>query len=123
MRSAMAFCLVSVLAVTAICQTSDRKWTTGVITQVTQHVDAAAPGTPTGKYDVSVRVGDVVYVVLYTPTPGNKLVEYRVGTDLNVLVGKKALKFNLIGGETKEAPILRKTAVARSSGKSAKPAE
>ncbi len=122
MRSAMTICFLGLLTLSGMCQT-EPKWTTGVITEVTKHVDTAAPATPTGKYDVSVRVGDVVYVVLYTPTPGNKLVEYRVGTDLNVLVGKKAVKFNMSGGETKEAPILRKTVVATPSAKAAKPAE
>ncbi len=121
MRRAITICFLSLLTAAAICQTTEHKWTTGVITQVTQHVDAAAPGSPTGKYDVSVRIGDVIYVVLYTPTPGSKLVEYRVGTDLNVAVGKKTLKFNESGGETKEVPILRKTTVAPRSAQTGKP--
>ncbi len=121
MRSAITICFLSVLTVAAICQTTEHKWTTGVITQVTKHVDAAAPETPTGKYDVSVRVGDVVYVVLYTPMPGSKLVENRVGTDLNVAVGKKTLKFNDGRGETKEAPILRKTTIAPPPAQAGKP--
>lgn len=85
----------------------------GTITAVTAHQDA--PGEPAGdvvKYDVSVEVGNVLYVVLFTPPNGSKTVEYSRGMGLLVLVGSNTLTFNsAISGRT-EVPILRREELA-----------
>jgi hypothetical protein len=59
-------------------------------------------------YDVSVRVQDTVYVVLYTPPNAANSVEYAAGIDLLVLVGKDTLTFPSKLTGTTEVPILRR---------------
>jgi hypothetical protein len=83
----------------------------GTITEVTPHKAAVGSDSGVIRYDVSVRVGNTIYVVLYTPPAGANAVEYRPGTDLAVLVGHKAIKFNDLLGRPMEAPILRRKAI------------
>ncbi len=70
---------------------------------------AAAPEDSPASYDVSVKVGDIVYVVLYTPPLGQKTVEYAAGRDLLVLVKEKTVVFNDPFGNSREIPILSRT--------------
>ena len=58
------------------------------------------------RYDVSLKVGDTIYVVLYTPPLGMNTVKYVAGRELLVLVGKKAITYNDILGQSQEVPIL-----------------
>lgn len=83
----------------------------GTIVAVTHH--ETAPGTSAGdnSYDVSVKVGNTIYVVLYVPAEGTDLVEYREGVDVVLLVRPKTITFNDILGYTKEVTILRTTPV------------
>jgi hypothetical protein len=120
--------IVIVVVVVLICgpiisvsaQTSSSKWQPGTITAVVTH--SYGPGEPAGdtaQYDVSVKVGNTVYVVLYTPHNGSNAVEYRRGFELLVLVGTDVLTFNTKGelsGSTTEVPILRKEVLPAESG-------
>ncbi len=76
---------------------------------------AAKVHQPTGdedsrtvRYDVTVHVGDMEYVVLYTPPEGIDVVEYKLGRDGLALVGADTIRWNDILGRRQEAPILRK---------------
>ena len=60
----------------------------------------------TVRYDVTVHVADVEYVVLYTPPPGMDVVEYQLGRDNLALVGTDTIKWNDMLGRPREAPIL-----------------
>jgi len=81
------------------------KYQQGAITAVKAHPNA--PGDPdVARYDVSVTVGDTLYVVLYTPPSGAKTVEYSAGFSILVLVGKDTLTFNSQLSGTTEVPIL-----------------
>ena len=61
-------------------------------------------------YDVSVKAGNIVYVVLYVQPPGTISPEYRTGLSVLVLVGHDTIKFNDQLGRSHELPILaRKT--------------
>jgi len=95
----------------AFCQSPAPKYQVGTITEVARH--NAAPGSDSSvtRYDVSVRVGNTIYVVLYALPPGKLSPDYRAGANLPVLVGSKTIKFSDQLGRTIEAPILRRKAV------------
>jgi hypothetical protein len=100
----------------AVSQTSS-KFQPGTITAVTAHQNAPGEAASNAaRYDVSVKVGNTVYVVLYTPPNGAKSVEYSGGMSLLVLVGRNTLTFNsTLSGRT-EVPILRRETLPAQSG-------
>ncbi len=112
----LVLCIVALSAFALFAQTSPQpKWQSGTVTAVAPH---AAPegGDPDRKqYEVSLRVGDTVYVVLYTAPPGSQTVEYRVGTSLQVLVKKDTLTFNDLLGRANTVPVLRRDIVRERS--------
>jgi len=57
-------------------------------------------------YDISVKVGDKMYLVLYTPPLGVDTVKYMAGRELLVQVNEKTITYNDILGESMEVPIL-----------------
>jgi hypothetical protein len=63
------------------------------------------------RYDVTLRVGNIEYVVLYTPPDQSNIVEYRLGRDGLVLVGTDTIKFNDMLGRPREVPILRRQTI------------
>jgi hypothetical protein len=85
---------------------STSKWVTGTITDVKIHQAAEKTGaSDTTSYDVSVKVGDTIYVVLYTPPLGEETVKYAGGRDLLVLVGKSTIRYNDMLGQSYDVPI------------------
>jgi hypothetical protein len=85
---------------------STSKWQVATITEVKTHqspekVDASDATT----YDVSVKVGGTIYVVLYTPPLRVETVKYAAGRDLLVLVGKSTIRYNDLLGQSYEASI------------------
>ena len=88
----------------AFCQ-STSKYQVGTITEVKVHQAAGSGVSDTASYDVSVKVGDTVYVVLYTPALGEETVKYAAGRDLLVLVGKNTITYNDILGRSFAVPI------------------
>lgn len=60
------------------------------------------------RYDVAVKIGNVLYVVLFTPRNGVSSVEYAPGIDMLFSVGSNTLTFNSkVSGPT-ELPILKR---------------
>jgi len=98
---AIGICLV---AFPAVCQ-STSKYEVCTITEVKPHQAAARDGSDVASYDVSVKVGDTIYVVLYTPPLGEITPEYVAGRELLVLVGKNTITYNDILGRSFEVPI------------------
>ena len=96
----------------AFCQ-STSKYQVGTITEVKVHQPAGGDASDTASYDVSVKVGDTVYVVLYTPALGESTVKYAAGRDLLVLVGKNKITYNDILGRSYEVPIESQKPAAR----------
>jgi len=83
---------------------STSKWVVGTITDVRiRRPDPDEFGTIS--YDVSVKVGNTVYVVLYTPPLGEETVKYAGGRDLLVLVGKSTIRYNDMLGQSHDVPI------------------
>ena len=59
-------------------------------------------------YDVSVRVGNTIYVTLYTPTTpvDTNNVRYRAGLPVLVLIRKDTIAYNDLLGRSFEVPII-----------------
>jgi hypothetical protein len=102
-RLAIVFC-ISVTMSSASGQSAS-KYQVGTINDVKTHQDAGGGAVDVASYDVSVKVGDTIYVVLYTPPLGEETVKYAVGRDLLVLVGKRTIRYNDILGQSFEVPI------------------
>ena len=91
------------------------KWQVGSITDVRIH-QAEPDAYGTVSYDVSVKVGDTVYVVLYTPPLGEQTVKYVAGRDLLVLVGKSTIQYNDMLGQSHEVRIESQTPAPHPNG-------
>jgi hypothetical protein len=99
---------------------STSKYQVGTITEVKLHQAAGTGASDPASYDVSVKVGDTIYVVLYTPPLGANTVKYAAGRELLVLVGKDKLTYNDILGQSYDAPIESRQPTAKP--KQSKPA-
>lgn len=109
--------LICLAAVSSLGQTRSPKYQPGTITAVTVH--QSAPGETNEdvtRYDVSVKVRNVVYTVLYTPRNGDNVVERSPGFEMLFLVGDKTLKFNAKSSGTVEVPILRSEILPAENG-------
>ena len=116
MRKRLALMLMLVTICPAFCQTAS-KYQPGTITAVTAHQqDTGRPDSEVVQYDVSVKIDNTVYVVLYTPPNGLKNVEYAPGIEMLFSVGKETITFNsALSGKT-EVPILRREVLPAQSG-------
>jgi hypothetical protein len=92
---------------------STSKYQVGSITEVKVHQAAASGASNAVSYDVSVKVGDIIYVVLYTPELGQETVKYAAGRDLLVLVGKDTITYNDILGRSFTVPIVSQKPAAK----------
>ena len=94
------------LATLTLFSQSVSNYQVGTITAVKPHESAGDSHDGDVSYDVSVRVGDTVYLVLYKPPLGAIPVKYAAGRNLLVMVGEKTLHYNNIVGESLEVPIV-----------------
>lgn len=89
---------------------------TATIVDVKTHQESAASGSSVSRYDISIRLQNNIYVVLYTPPPGTYGSQYMKGMDMLVLVGDNTITYNDMLGVSREVPILsRMKAPAASS--------
>jgi hypothetical protein len=80
--------------------------TMGTITEVRIHETGEKAGASDAvSYDVSVKVGDTIYVVLYTPALREVAVKYAAGRSGLVLVGKSTIRYNDLLGRSFDLPI------------------
>jgi Spy/CpxP family protein refolding chaperone len=77
--------------------------------------DAENGGGAVTQYDVSLKVDDAVYVVLYTPASGSTAVKYSAGMNVVVQVGSESIKFTKLG-QTSEVPILSRESAPTATG-------
>ena len=106
MRRCLIMVLLCAATLSLLGQTPSDKYQTGTIMAVSPHQAPGQHDTEVTQYDVSVKVGDTTYVVLFTPPNGANRVKYSVGDDLLVLVGSTTLTFNsALSGKT-EVPIV-----------------
>jgi hypothetical protein len=83
----------------------------GTITAVQYQQEAGGAEPSVFRYDVSVRVGNMVYVVLYTAPLGTDTIGYAAGRDLLVLVEENTLTYNDMLGNSLQVPILGRATV------------
>jgi len=105
-------------------KSSSEKWQVATIMDVKVHPPAPGGDANAIAYDVTVRVGNTEYVVLYVPPEGSfkDAVKYKVGIDALVLVGTDTIKYNDMLGKTYEVPIIsRRTIAAKSPQISGRP--
>jgi hypothetical protein len=102
---------ICLATVPALCQ-STAKYQVGTITDVKPHQAAADNGSGVVSYDVSVKVADTIYLVLYTPPLNMNTVRYATGRDLLVLVGKNTITYNDILGQSLQVPIVSRRLAA-----------
>ena len=80
-----------------LCQTPAAKYQPGTITAVTRHQNTSAEGDPgIARYEVSIKVGNTIYVGLYTPPDGSNQVEYSAGIERLVSIGTDTLRAVLV---------------------------
>src|SRR5215469_2608142 len=109
MHKCVLVILVISATLAAVCQSSSANYQVGTIMGVTGHPNG--PGeSDLARYDVTLKVGNNVYVVLYSPPPGQNTVEYAVGMDVLVLVENNSIRFSKLG-TTGEAPIVHREAL------------
>ena len=88
------------------------KYQVGTIIEVKIHQPAVDGVSEAASYDVSLKVGDTVYLLLYTPPLGMNTVKYATGRDLLVLVGKDTITYNDLVGQSFEVPIISRKSAA-----------
>lgn len=109
--------LICISALASFGQTSSAKYQPGTITGVIVHQKAPQEaGEEATRYDVSVKIRNVVYVVLYTPPPGDNSVEYYSGLQMLFLVGPTTLTVNRKTSGAVEMPIVSREVLPVQSG-------
>ncbi len=104
MRKLIGVIALCLLTFPALCQ-SKSKYQVATITEVKSRQGAGDGAPDATSYDVSVKVGDTVYVVLYTLPSGEIAPTYAAGRDLLVLVGKNTITYNDMLGRSLQVPI------------------
>ena len=104
MRRLIAVVTLCFLTLVALGQ-SKSKYQVAIITEVKAHQIAGDSASDTNSYDVSVKVGDTIYVVLYTQPLGDLPAKYARGQELLVLVGKNTITYNDMLGRSLQVPI------------------
>lgn len=104
MQRVIVLVTLCLLALAALGQ-STSKYQVAIITDVKPHQTAGGDASDPASYDVSVKVGDTMYVVLYTQPLGEIPAKYEKGHELLVLVGKNTITYNDILGRSLQVPI------------------
>ena len=104
MRKLMGVIALSLLTFPALCQSAS-KYQVAIIDEVKPRQAAEADASDPTSYDVSVKVGDTIYVVLYTQPLGELPAKYARGHQLLVLVGKNTITYNDMLGRSLQVPI------------------
>lgn len=104
MRRLIGVIALCLLTFSALCQTAS-KWQIATITEVKPHPAAGEDASDPITYDVSVKVGDTIYLVRYTTPAGEIAPKYATGHELLVLVGKNTITYNDMLGRSLQVPI------------------
>jgi len=91
---------------------STGKYEVGTIIDVKPHQAAADAGSGVVSYDISVKVANTIYLVLYTPPLNMSTVRNAAGRELLVKVGKNTITYNDILGQSLEVPIVSRKPAA-----------
>ncbi len=97
----VTLCLLTLAAVGQ----SPSKYQVATITDVKPHPVAGEDPSDPITYDVSVKVGDIIYLVRYTTPAGEIAPKYAAGREMLVLVGKNTITYNDMLGRSLQVPI------------------
>ena len=104
MQRLIAVVTLCLLTLAALGQPTS-KYQLAIITEVKPRQAAGDDASDPTSYDVSVKVGDTIFVVLYTPPSGEIPPKYARGHELLVLVGKNTITYNDMLGRSLQVPI------------------
>jgi hypothetical protein len=96
--------IVCFFAVWALCETP--KYEVATILEVKPHQAVEHNSLQAVTYEVSVRVRDTIFAVVYTDTLGTGTVKFAGGYQLLVCVAKNTIIYNDILGQSQEVPII-----------------
>ncbi len=115
----VAIAAVLVVVVFSACALAQAKpvYKVGTITDIAVHKLPSGEEAVPKSYEITVKVGDFVYVVLFTPAGDPDVIEYKKGLDTTVLVEGDVMKANDIKGRTHKVPIISRTEVVTDKGK------
>ena len=106
MLKSLFIIILCAVTLPAFCEPSP-KYEVATVVDVKPHQAAGDNSSSTGAtYDVSVKVGNTIYMVLYTDTLGTTTVRYIAGREVLVHVGKSTITYNDISGRSQEVPII-----------------
>jgi hypothetical protein len=104
--------LLCLAAVPLVGETPSAQYQLGTIMKVNLHHNTSgATVADAPQYDISVKVGDTTYVVLYTQPSGSTGVQFAAGLQKLVLVGTDTITFNDALGRSTVVPILQRQAL------------
>jgi len=106
----MWICLTTI----PVLSESPLKYELATIVDTKPHKPAKDGASDSLAYDVSLRVGDTTYVVLYTDRSATSTVKYAAGRSVLVLIGKNTITYNDILGRSEELPIINQNSAADS---------
>jgi hypothetical protein len=109
-------CIIALVFASLISLGQQSGWQHGVILAVVKHAESQNTDPNVTSYDISLRVGNTIYVVLYTAPKNSSMVEYRVGADVVVRVQGTDLTVNDIQGNAHTVKILRSESTAAGQG-------
>ena len=112
MFKVMSLICIGLLTLPVFCE-SGSKYEVATITDVKPHQAADNKPSDAVRYDVSVKVADTVYLVLYTDTLGTSTVKYAAGRELLVHVSRDTITYNDILGRSQEVPIISQKPVTK----------
>lgn len=106
----LSFVIVTCVAILPVfSQNESAKYEPGTILAVERHPDDVSESSSRPlRYDVTVQIGDTVYVVLYTPPYGSNIVEYSPGIEKLFSVRSDSLRYPEREGYA-DLPIVRTT--------------
>jgi hypothetical protein len=106
MPKSLFLIILCAAALPALCQPSTQ-YEVATILDVKPHQSAGdGSSAAVATYDVSLKVGSTIYLVLYTDTLGTGTVKYVAGREVLVHVGKDTVTYNDILGRSQEVPII-----------------
>ena len=109
MTKSLCVFLLCLAAVPLLGQTPSAQYQVGAIMKVSLHHNpSGAANSDVPQYDISVKVADTMYVVLYTQPSGSTGVQFAAGLQKLVLVGTDTITFNDVLGRSTVVPILQR---------------
>jgi hypothetical protein len=111
LRVCLTMLIILANLVSILGQSTSQDYQVGTILAVAAHKGSGEQASDSSRYDVTVKVSNTTYVVLYAPPNGSTAVKLVSGIDVLVLIGGDTATFNLAQSGKTEVPILSRTTV------------